>query len=245
MFQHGEGRGATGCIVMSPPVFLSEEEALQVIREEMTAKGVQLGTNQTTVAGITVERIAMSVPKASAGTTQEAKPARPAYEIKQEPLKVDAADLKKKVYIEFLGQADAWRWDRERGQEEGNWSMSTVQSYDLPKTADYVSARIKRQTTDKLYFGTFYDPMAGTLDFSKLRAKNPSWGQNQPQSRHAAIGEPDAASPKPNLRFASHDHCATPTTWQPNFPCAESNLPAATFVAGGLKGTIVRFHQSI
>jgi hypothetical protein len=32
IFQHGEGRGATGCIVMSPPVFLSEEEALQVIR---------------------------------------------------------------------------------------------------------------------------------------------------------------------------------------------------------------------
>ena len=53
IFQHGEGRGATGCIVMSPPVFLSEEEALQVIREEMAAKGVQLGTNQTTVAGIT------------------------------------------------------------------------------------------------------------------------------------------------------------------------------------------------
>jgi hypothetical protein len=35
IFRHGEGFGATGCIVMSPPVLLSEEEALQVIREEM------------------------------------------------------------------------------------------------------------------------------------------------------------------------------------------------------------------
>ena len=35
IFQHGEGRGATGCIVMSPPVFLSEEEALLVVREEL------------------------------------------------------------------------------------------------------------------------------------------------------------------------------------------------------------------
>src|SRR5512137_2050774 len=49
IFQHGEGRGSTGCIVMSPPVFLSEEEALQVIREEMATRGVQLGTNQTTL----------------------------------------------------------------------------------------------------------------------------------------------------------------------------------------------------
>jgi hypothetical protein len=52
IFQHGEGRGATGCIVMSPPVFLSEQEALQVIREEMAATRVNLGTNQTTLAGV-------------------------------------------------------------------------------------------------------------------------------------------------------------------------------------------------
>ena len=32
IFEHGTGRGATGCIVVSSPVFLSEEEAMQVIR---------------------------------------------------------------------------------------------------------------------------------------------------------------------------------------------------------------------
>jgi hypothetical protein len=43
IFEHGEGRGATGCVVTSPPVFLSEEEALQVIREELAKRGVALG----------------------------------------------------------------------------------------------------------------------------------------------------------------------------------------------------------
>ena len=34
IFEHGEGRLATGCIVITPPVFLSEEEGMQILREE-------------------------------------------------------------------------------------------------------------------------------------------------------------------------------------------------------------------
>jgi hypothetical protein len=185
IFEHGEGRGATGCIVMAPPVFLSEEEALQVIREEMAAKGVQLSTNQTTLAGITVERFLWSVPAAPTGATNGTKSAGPTYEIKQEPFKTDAADPERKVFVEFLSERDADRWDRERGKEEGKSShWSTVSSYDLPKTAAYVAERVKRQATDKLYFGAFYDPLAGTLDIqervAELLAEKPSPGQAKP-----------------------------------------------------------------
>ncbi|MCX6922331.1 MAG: hypothetical protein NT154_03815 [Verrucomicrobia bacterium] len=168
IFQHGAGRGATGCIVMAPPVFLSEEEALQVIREEMAAKGVQLGTNQTTVAGITLERFQVVAPPVPVTAPTEAangtKPARPAFEIKQEPFKPDAADPKKKVFIEFLSERDADRWDWERMKQEDKMVISSVHSYDLPKTAAYVAERVEQQATNKLYFGTFYDPLAGTLD---------------------------------------------------------------------------------
>jgi hypothetical protein len=179
VFQHGEGRGATGCIVMAPPVFLSEEEAMQVIREEMVAKGVQPGTNQTTVAGITVERFVWSVPPTPPGATNGTKPASPTFEIKKEPFKADAADPKKKVFVEFLSERDALRWDSERQKEEGKFSVSTVQDYDLPKTAAYVAERVKRQATDKVYFGTFYDPIAGTLDFSKQRAERTTPGRDE------------------------------------------------------------------
>jgi hypothetical protein len=176
IFQHGDGRGATGCMVMSPPVFLSEEEALQVIREEMATIGVQIRTNQTTLAGITVERRLWSVPAAPNGATKGTPPARPTFQIKQEPFKTDAADPKKKVFIEFLGERDADQWDLERQKEEGKFNLSTVHSYDLPKTAAYVAERVKRQVTDKLYFGAFYDPLPGTPDGSNILTRKASPG---------------------------------------------------------------------
>jgi len=172
IFQHGEGRGATGCIVMSPPAFLSEEEAMQVIREEMAAKGVRLGTKQTTLAGVTAGRVVWSVPPATpVGATNVTKPALPVAEIKQEPFKVDAADAKKGVFVEFLSERDADRWDLVRQKEEGKWSGGTVHSYDLPKTAAYMAERVKRQAIEKLYFGAFYDPLAGGWDANKQTAE--------------------------------------------------------------------------
>jgi len=158
IFEHGKGRGATGCIVMSPPVFLSEEEALQVIREEMAAKGLELATNQTAVAGVTLAD--WSLPK-------------PGVPKSPNTYKACAADPKKKVFVEFVSQRKAWRWNYERGKEEGNLHLSTVQSYDMPKTAAYVAKRVKQQAADKIYFGTLYDPIAGTIDIQKAAAQSP------------------------------------------------------------------------
>jgi len=157
IFQHGDGRGATGCIVMSPPVFLSEEEALQVVREELAAKGVQLGTNKVAVAGV------------PAGSTW----IRPG-EKSPTPFESDAADPKKKVSVEYVSDSDAREWDLEAQLEarpNGPIQLSTVQEYDLPKTSAFIASRVKRRATDKVYFGTFYDPMAGCIDHEKLAAQ--------------------------------------------------------------------------
>jgi hypothetical protein len=40
VFEHGKGQGALGCIVVSPPVFLTEAEARDVIEEEAKKAGV-------------------------------------------------------------------------------------------------------------------------------------------------------------------------------------------------------------
>jgi len=42
VFPHGEGRGSFGCMMVTPPAFLSEEEARQVIREELESLGILL-----------------------------------------------------------------------------------------------------------------------------------------------------------------------------------------------------------
>jgi len=159
IFQHGEGRGATGCIVMAPPVFLSEEEALKIIREEMAAKGVQLLADTAPLAGVT-----------------ESNPRKRRDAGVPRLFTADAADPKKHVVVEFVSQMDAPWWDWAREKDEGKTGLNRVGSYDLPITAEYLAARVKRQATDKLYFGTFYDPLAGKLDMRKLAAEEPPPG---------------------------------------------------------------------
>ena len=42
VFIHGEGTGSMGCMMIAPPVFLSEEEALAVIKSEIETAGLDL-----------------------------------------------------------------------------------------------------------------------------------------------------------------------------------------------------------
>jgi hypothetical protein len=51
IFKHGEGRGATGCVVMTPPVFLSEEEGMQILREELAKHGIWRGVANSPRSG--------------------------------------------------------------------------------------------------------------------------------------------------------------------------------------------------
>jgi hypothetical protein len=159
IFEHGKGRGATGCIVMSPPVFMSEEEALQVIREEMSVKGITLRTDQTAVPGVTV--------------MSKYKPGVPAA---PEPFQAEAADPNKRVFVEFISQRQARRWERERWLVDNDSSGmgGTAVSYNMPKTASYVADRVKRQATEKVYFGTFYDPLATSLETTPHLSEKPT-----------------------------------------------------------------------
>ncbi len=54
IFEHGEGRGAIGCVVVAPPVFLSEEEAWQVIEEELAKRGVTLPESRVQFQGVRI-----------------------------------------------------------------------------------------------------------------------------------------------------------------------------------------------
>ena len=52
LFIHGDGRGATGCVVVAPPVFLTEEEARQTIAEEMKKENIVFDKSDIPVEGI-------------------------------------------------------------------------------------------------------------------------------------------------------------------------------------------------
>jgi len=144
IFEHGEGRGATGCVVISPPVFLSEEEALQVIRDELAKRGVTLGREKQQVTGVTIDG---------------------------ERFQADAADSKKRVAVEFVSeqQCQELDWAREREtNREGSITISTVTVFDFPRTAKYLAEKVKSGGSRKVFFGTFYDPLSGKINLEEI-----------------------------------------------------------------------------
>jgi len=169
IFQHGDGRGATGCIVMAPPIFLSEEEALQVIREELGSLGVNASQTNFVVPGVKI--------KPTFGDFY-LKDGKPHYvPASDKPLVASAADPMKKVAVEFVSRKNCH-------QLGAAASASTVQSYDLKAVATSVAAKVQEQGEAKVYFGAFYDPMAdtwGIRDISRTKAtgavkSNGQWG---------------------------------------------------------------------
>ncbi len=162
IFGHGEGRGAVGCVVVAPPVFLSEEEAWQVINEELAKRGVELPDARVELRGVQIPHRMetysvkdgkleekMTETKGSAGT-----------------FSVDRANAQKHLAVEFISQ-------REYSKAGGLSSMSTVQSYDFRQTARRLAEDIGKQAKDKVYFGVLYDPLASSAaeEFKKKQPK--------------------------------------------------------------------------
>ena len=150
IFQHGEGRAATGCVVISPPVFLTEEEALQVIKEELGKHGVSLALQDVELGGIklrslyTQERLA---------EFRKVNPdaARKAGKYATTAFCIDAVDPARCIAVEFVSGADCVRLAKE------DEFPSTVSSYDFQESAAKLRTAIIA-SRQKGYFGTFYDP---------------------------------------------------------------------------------------
>lgn len=176
-----DGRGAFGCVAVNPPTFLSEAEALELIRNELTAAGLELehGVELDRVLAPRIGRPSLPRPAgpshgkgrdagvmlAVAGTETAASLARPAGEIKVtnwpggEPELVsrtfvfDFADKDRSLYVEYFSASDHRTW-------MGS-SWSTVQAYDFPALTRKVSQSLSRRESDKrLVFGLFFDPLA-------------------------------------------------------------------------------------
>jgi hypothetical protein len=157
IFEHGEGRGVTGCVAVSPPVFLSEEEALQVIVEELTNAGVQVTGSDVVLEGVTIPQHIETYRRV--GDTFEEK----VEEIPgTEPLSLDIKDDKHRIGVEFISESDHFKLG-------GAMSVSTAQAYDFKQVARGV-AKAVGQKGKGIYFGAFYDPLP-EVDWKSLRSE--------------------------------------------------------------------------
>lgn len=148
LFQHGEGRGVSGCIVISPPAFLSEEEAFQVIAETLHEHGIELRANDTPLPDVSLPRPVFAVLVDENGN--RIRDRRPDL-----PFCIDGVDAERHIAIEYASVED----ERAIGGPWATGVMSTVQRYDSTQVAGYLAERAA-ESRAAYYCGVFYDPIS-------------------------------------------------------------------------------------
>jgi len=132
-----DGRGGFGCIAISAPVFLSEQEALDLIRAELEKAGLKLQE--------TVSVDGLQIPKGRSFT-------KGTYAF-------DLGTEDKSVAVKFLTGKD----DRSWGEDTG--LRSSYASYNYAALATRVSDAFKqRDKGDPVIIGLFFEPSVYPVD---------------------------------------------------------------------------------
>ena len=151
LFEHGEGRGASGCVVVAPPVFLPEDEAMAVLREELRSAGVQLNTS-----GLQLDEVVISqrrqnwLPGASSALVEDVPGTA-------RPLSLDAVDERTHVAVEYVSVDEYFNLG-------GIRSGSSVQGFDIKDLASELVGKMRQSGRHEVCVGVFYDPV-GRVDF--------------------------------------------------------------------------------
>lgn len=141
LFVHGEGRGSYGCVSVAPPVFLSEEEAIQVIREEAEAQGVHFSETidiEGTFPATTGMPDSPVMPARDPGTWEGS-------------LTLDGYDPNLNIGFEYVSDEDLADWNSDSGP------VATVTENDYKGTAQRLS-----DATENV--AVFYDPASQDYD---------------------------------------------------------------------------------
>jgi hypothetical protein len=156
LFIHGEGRGAFGCVVINPPVFLSEDEARQVIQDEAKKAHIEFIADGLTLKDVQVPvtsefEYAEQEERAREGkNTKEDQP--PPKERRQ--LVLDGYDKGHKIAYEVVSQEDFLAWEK---RDKAIWSSVSV--YGFKTTAQRLAKGLADMKGDATV-AVFYEPAA-------------------------------------------------------------------------------------
>ena len=174
VFMHGEGRGSAGCVMVNPPMFLSEEEALSVISDELGKAGLTMTQRNVRVDQIPVEQFRFSDKPQNAG--------RAKYDGPVDSLIIDLMDPQKRVAVNCVTT-------RNYHHAGGEITSSSVQGYNCRKVAERLGETIREaKDAPGMFYGTFYDPI--------VKPKDPETIQLSPQEMQElnALAEKTASS---------------------------------------------------
>lgn len=126
LFEHGDGRGAFGCVMIAPPVFLSEEDALAVINEAAAQFGLSFSAENAP------EFSNIRRPVTDLNPTGGGACAQPDSTDNITSFKTDYADSQHGIAIEFVSTEDVKEWSN-------GPSGATVEEYYTKDAADQLS----------------------------------------------------------------------------------------------------------
>lgn len=168
IFIHGDGVGVSGCVMIAPPVYLSEEDAMKIILNELKKKGISFN-DKFTGDSINIKQ------KKVHYKNNPKKNENPVY-FSDETSKFypDAYNKELNMILEFVSFKDYFKF----GDEEPEWS--SVSDYYIKTAAEKIRNTIKKQ--NKYNAVIFYDPV-GWGD----RDESSDWDQMEKSGRKKAI----------------------------------------------------------
>lgn len=159
LFIYGDGRGASGCVVINPPVFMSEVDARQIIESTLMKEGIIFDKKNYKIEGLFFEEKNYWDELYSESDSDDL-----GYSKKnRDTVEVDAYSSELNLAYEFVSVDDYFKFG---GKSDG----STVQGYDVVEAAENLRKKMKEY--GKLNTVIFYDPMANP---ERENSKNESY----------------------------------------------------------------------
>ena len=148
-----DGRGTFGCIAVSAPVFLSENEALDLIQGEMEKAGLRM-RDMVTLDGVLVPNTFQFWERKHELEKEIKFNLRP---LKEGAYTFDLGTDDKSVMVKFLQTGDFYRW------EDDAFGNSTVSWVNLPWLVTQMRETFLQRTNGApVIIGLFFDPMPGS-----------------------------------------------------------------------------------
>ena len=145
IFAHGEGSGGTGCVSINPPVFISENEARQIIFDALKAENIVMDTINTPILKFEYPPIANFDYEEGDTNINNAKI----------DIKMLGYINKFNLAINFISYDD---FDKFRAaNNDGFMVMSSVQNYHTKKAAEIIREVLIKE--NNLNAVVFYDPI--------------------------------------------------------------------------------------
>ncbi|MBN2380129.1 hypothetical protein JXM67_10060 [candidate division WOR-3 bacterium] len=173
LFIHGDGQGSAGCIVVAPPVFLSEEEASVVIEEEFKKQGVIFDTDEVTLDEVTFE------PDTAMARYNWLKP-----DTVEKNLNLDGFNRTLGLGYEFVSHYDYDELVTGLYKQEG-WS--SVSYFSPVSLAGNITEKL--ENCGKYNVAIFYDPMCRIKGSSMNKGQTPEEYQEEQQALYLEARE--------------------------------------------------------